>query len=60
MGIYPIRTFFRPISKECRFTVSPHRFRHAVAINLMKSPDRNIQAVKRLLGHSSLRSMMKM
>ncbi len=59
MGIYPIRAFFRRISKECRFTVSPHRFRHTVATNLMKSPDRNIQAVKRLLGHSSLRSTLE-
>ncbi|MFZ1872963.1 MAG: site-specific integrase [Chania sp.] len=59
MGIYPIRTFFRRISRECRFVVSPHRFRHTVATNLMKSPDRNIQAVKRLLGHSSLRSTLE-
>lgn len=59
MGIYPIRAFFRRISKECRFAVSPHRFRHTVATNLMKSPDRNIQAVKRLLGHSSLRSTLE-
>ncbi|MFS6933795.1 tyrosine-type recombinase/integrase [Klebsiella oxytoca] len=59
MGIYPIRAFFRRISRECKFTVSPHRFRHTVATNLMKSPDRNIQAVKRLLGHSSLRSTLE-
>jgi len=59
MGICPIRAFFRRISRECRFTVSPHRFRHTVATNLMKSPDRNIQAVKRLLGHSSLRSTLE-
>lgn len=59
MGVYPIRAFFRRISKECRFVVSPHRFRHTVATNLMKSPDRNIQAVKRLLGHSSLRSTLE-
>lgn len=59
MGIYPIRAFFRRISRECRFVVSPHRFRHTVATNMMKSPDRNIQAVKRLLGHSSLRSTLE-
>jgi integrase len=59
MGIYPIRAFFRRVSRECRFAVSPHRFRHTVATNLMKSPDRNIQAVKRLLGHSSLRSTLE-
>ncbi|WP_196062025.1 MULTISPECIES: site-specific integrase [unclassified Serratia (in: enterobacteria)] len=54
MGIYPIRAFFRRISKECRFVVSPQRFRYTMATNMMKSPDRNIQAVKRLLEHSSL------
>jgi integrase len=59
MGIYPIRAFFRRISRECRFAVSPHRFRHTIATKLMKSPDRNIQAVKRLLGHSSLRSTLE-
>ncbi|CAI2040555.1 Tyrosine recombinase XerC [Serratia fonticola] len=59
MGIYPIRAFFRRLSRECRFVVSPHRFRHTVATNMMKSPDRNIQAVKRLLGHSSLRSTLE-
>lgn len=59
MGIYPIRAFFRRVSRECHFAVSPHRFRHTVATNLMKSPDRNIQAVKRLLGHSSLRSTLE-
>lgn len=59
MGIYPIRAFFRRVSRECRFAVSPHRFRHTIATNLMKSPDRNIQAVKRLLGHSSLRSTLE-
>lgn len=59
MGVYPIRAFFRRVSRECQFVVSPHRFRHTIATNLMKSPDRNIQAVKRLLGHSSLRSTLE-
>ncbi|MGS3238002.1 tyrosine-type recombinase/integrase [Klebsiella michiganensis] len=59
MGVNPIRAFFRRVSRECQFAVSPHRFRHTIATNLMKSPDRNIQAVKRLLGHSSLRSTLE-
>lgn len=59
MGVYPLRSFFHRLSRECRFAVSPHRFRHTVATNLMKSPDRNLQAVKRLLGHSSLRSTLE-
>ncbi|KEY57174.1 tyrosine recombinase XerD [Serratia sp. DD3] len=59
MGVYPLRSFFHRLSRECRFAVSPHRFRHTVATNLMKSPDRNLQAVKRPLGHSSLRSTLE-
>ncbi|PLR35020.1 integrase [Chimaeribacter californicus] len=59
MSIYPLRAFFRRLSKDCRFPVSPHRFRHTVATHMMKSPDRNIQAVKRLLGHVSIMSTME-
>lgn len=55
----PLRTFFRRLSRECNFTVSPHRFRHTVATKLMRSPDRNLQTVKTLLGHVSLTSTLE-
>ncbi|NCG50094.1 tyrosine-type recombinase/integrase [Serratia fonticola] len=55
----PLRSFFRRLSKMMNYTATPHRFRHTVATNLMKSPDRNIKHVQNLLGHSSLQSTME-
>lgn len=55
----PLRAFFRRLSRECNFTISPHRFRHTVATHMMKSPERNLYVVKRLLGHVSLASTME-
>ncbi|KDE34161.1 integrase [Kosakonia radicincitans UMEnt01/12] len=49
----PLRAFFRRLSKECGFIVSPHRFRHTIATNLMNQPDRNIKMTQELLGHST-------
>ncbi|MDF7679954.1 site-specific integrase [Enterobacteriaceae bacterium ESL0689] len=54
-----IRSFFRRLSKECGFAVSPHRFRHTLATELMKSPERNLQLVKDLLGHRSVSTTME-
>ncbi|MEI7188572.1 tyrosine-type recombinase/integrase [Dickeya dianthicola] len=59
MSETPLRSFFRRLSNECRFTVSPHRFRHTLATEMMKSPDRNLQIVKNLLGHSSLNTTLE-
>ncbi|WP_409160627.1 tyrosine-type recombinase/integrase [Pectobacterium sp. B2J-2] len=50
----PIRAFFRRLSVECRCTISPHRFRHTIATEMMKSPDRNLKIVQSLLGHSTV------
>ncbi len=54
MDYPPLRAFFRRLSAECRCTISPHRFRHTIATNMMKSPDRNLKIVQTLLGHSSV------
>ncbi|WP_446471446.1 tyrosine-type recombinase/integrase [Xenorhabdus stockiae] len=54
-----LRSFFRRLSKECDFAVSPHRFRHTLATTLMKSPDRNLPLVKRLLGHRNVATTME-
>ena len=55
----PVKSFFRRLSNECGFLVSPHRFRHSLASTLMVSPDRNIQLVKGILGHQSLSTTME-
>ncbi|CAM3618019.1 tyrosine-type recombinase/integrase [Rouxiella silvae] len=57
--LQPIRSFFRRLSKECGFAVSPHRFRHTLATVLMMAPDRNLQLVKSMLGHRSLATTME-
>lgn len=54
-----VRAFFRRLSRECGFHVSPHRFRHTLGTTLMRSPERNIQLTKELLGHRSLASTME-
>ncbi|CDG16835.1 tyrosine-type recombinase/integrase [Xenorhabdus doucetiae] len=54
-----LRSFFRRLSRECDFAVSPHRFRHTMATKLMKAPDRNLPMVKRLLGHRNVATTME-
>lgn len=54
MDHLPLRAFFRRLSKECQCDVSPHRFRHTIATDLMKTPERSLNDVKMLLGHSSV------
>ena len=58
-AIQPVRSFFTRLTKECGFKVSPHRFRHTLATEMMKSPDRNLAMVKGLLGHRSVSTTME-
>ncbi|OCQ52600.1 site-specific tyrosine recombinase XerC [Photorhabdus australis subsp. thailandensis] len=39
--------------------MGPHRFRHTLATELMKAPDRNLQMVRGLLGHRSITTTME-
>lgn len=39
--------------------MSPHRFRHTIATEMMKQPDSNLQTVKTLLGHSSINTTLE-
>jgi len=57
--IQPLRSFFTRLTKECCFKVTPHRFRHTLATEMMKSPDRNLAMVKVLLGHRSVSTTME-
>ena len=51
--------FFRRLSRECGFAVTSHRFRHTLATELMRAPDRNLMLVKDLLGHRSVSTTME-
>ncbi|SMG55537.1 tyrosine-type recombinase/integrase [Cedecea sp. NFIX57] len=55
----PLRSFFRRLSKECGFEVTPHRFRHTLATRLMEAPDRNLSLVKGLLGHRNVATTLE-
>ncbi|KSU45589.1 recombinase XerD [Salmonella enterica subsp. enterica serovar Veneziana] len=59
MSVQTLRAFFRRLSRECGFNVSPHRFRHTIATEMMKRPDSNLQTVKTLLGHSSINTTLE-
>lgn len=54
MTEYQVSHLFRAISRQVGFQVSPHRFRHTVATNLMKNPE-NLYVAKQLLGHKDVR-----
>ncbi|EOM6648584.1 tyrosine-type recombinase/integrase [Escherichia coli] len=54
-----VRSFFRRLSRECGFNVSPHRFRHTLATKLMEAPERNLHMVKSILGHRSVATTME-
>ncbi|TNL03719.1 recombinase XerD [Kosakonia cowanii] len=58
-AIQPVRSFFTRLTKECGFKVTPHRFRHTLATEMMKSPDRNLAMVKGLLGHRSVSTTLE-
>jgi len=59
MNFNRIDSFFQRLSVTCGVRITPHRFRHTLATNLMKSPDRNITLVKELLGHSSITTTLE-
>lgn len=54
----PVKSFFRRLSQECGFQVSPHRFRHTLASILMSTPERNLHLVKNMLGHQNVSTTM--
>lgn len=54
MDHQPLRDFFRILSKECGYVISPHRFRYTIATDMMKRLERSLNDVQMLLGHSNL------
>lgn len=54
-----MHVFFQQLSSNLNYPISPHRFRHTLATQLMKKPDRNIHLVKELLGHCSINTTLE-
>lgn len=59
MNFNRIDSFFQRLSNVCGVRITPHRFRHTLATDLMRNPDRNVTIVKELLGHSSLSTTLE-
>lgn len=49
-----LSNIFDVISQKIGVRVSPHRFRHTIATNLMKDPE-NVYVVQKLLGHKNIK-----
>ncbi|EBY9282865.1 tyrosine-type recombinase/integrase [Salmonella enterica] len=54
-----VRAFFRRLSRECQFAISPHRFRHTLATEMMKMPEQNLHMAQSVLGHSNMKSTLE-
>lgn len=50
--------FFRKLSKITRIKLSSHRFRHTIATQLMRSPEQNLYAAQKLLGHRDIKTTL--
>lgn len=58
MNLDQIEGMYKKLTKTTGVRMTPHRFRHTLATDLMKQPDRNIHLTKSLLNHSNLATTM--
>ncbi|PUA42058.1 recombinase XerC [Pseudomonas protegens] len=54
MNIHQVEAMYRKLTRRFGVRMTPHRFRHTLASDLMRHPDRNIHVTKALLNHSNL------
>lgn len=54
MNIDQIEGMYRKITAKIGTRMTPHRFRHTLATDLMRQPERNIHLTKSLLNHSNI------
>jgi integrase len=59
MNMNQLEAFYKRMSKKLNVKVSPHRFRHTLASNLMKEPERDVHLVKDLLGHKNVSTTLQ-
>jgi len=59
MDINQIEAMYRKLTKLVGTRMTPHRFRHTLASDLMRQADRNIHVAKALLNHSSIATTME-
>lgn len=59
MDINQIESMYKKLTKLVGTRMTPHRFRHTLATDLMRQADRNIHVTKALLNHSSIVTTME-
>ncbi|MGV6989250.1 tyrosine-type recombinase/integrase [Testudinibacter sp. P80/BLE/0925] len=50
---------FKKLYERTDFGISPHRFRHTVATNLMRNPEQNLYVTQKLLGHKNIKTTLE-
>ncbi|MCI1021508.1 site-specific integrase [Pseudomonas putida] len=58
MNIHQIEDMFKKLTNAFGIRMTPHRFRHTLATDLMRQPERNIHLTKALLNHSNIATTM--
>ena len=58
MNIDQVEAMYRKLTDKIGVRMTPHRFRHTLATDLMKQPERNIHLTKNLLNHSNIATTM--
>lgn len=58
MNIDQVEGMFRKLIAKIGVRMTPHRFRHTLATDLMRQPERNIHLTKNLLNHSNISTTM--
>ncbi|EGH12785.1 Phage integrase, partial [Pseudomonas amygdali pv. morsprunorum str. M302280] len=54
-----VEAMYKKLTAMAGTRMTPHRFRHTIASELMKQPERNIHITKNLLNHSNIATTME-
>ncbi|SFX84149.1 site-specific integrase [Azotobacter vinelandii] len=58
MNTDQVEAMYRKLIEKIGVRMTPHRFRHTLASDLMRQPERNIHLTKSLLNHSNIATTM--
>lgn len=59
MNTDQVESMYKKLTKSIGSRMTPHRFRHTIASELMKQPERNIHVTKHLLNHTNIATTME-
>ncbi|MBZ9559117.1 MULTISPECIES: site-specific integrase [unclassified Modicisalibacter] len=59
MDTWQVEGFFKKLSQYSGGKITPHRFRHTLATEMMQNPEKNIHMARDILNHKDLRSTLE-